>query len=75
MGVLCWSMFGYSLLCVLTSFAIILTRKRVLVSLILLSFRCLVTVSVLWLILAVPWVDLQCVIVIFSGLTHLLYEV
>ena len=28
------------------------------------------TVSVLWLSLVVPWVGLQCVIVVFSGHTH-----
>ena len=36
-GVLCWSLFWYSLLCVLSSFAIILSRKRELVALLLLS--------------------------------------
>ena len=35
-------------------FAIILKRKRNLVALLLLSYRCLVTVNVLWLFLAVP---------------------
>ena len=60
--VLCWSLFWYSLLCALSSFEIILKRKRELVALLLLSFRCLVTVNVLWLFLAVPWVRLQCVI-------------
>ena len=37
----------YALLYVLSSFAIILTRKRELVALLLLSFGCLVTVNVL----------------------------
>ena len=37
-GVLCWSLFWYSLLCVRSSFAIILTRKRGLVALLVLSF-------------------------------------
>ena len=32
---------------------------------------CLVTVSVLWLLLAVPWVGLQCVVVAFPGHYHL----
>ena len=36
---------------VLSSFAIILTRKRELVALLLLSLGCLVTVNVLWLFL------------------------
>ena len=29
--------------------------------------------NVLWLFLTVPWVDLQCVIVVFPGHTHLLF--
>ena len=37
----------YALLFVLSSFAVILTKKRELVSLLLLSFECLVTVNVL----------------------------
>ena len=40
----------------------------------LLSYGCLVTVNVLWLFLTVPWVDLQCVIVIFSDHTHFLKQ-
>ena len=44
---------------VISSFAIILTRKRELVALLLLSFGCLVTVNVLWFFLMVPWVGLQ----------------
>ena len=47
-GVLWWSLFWYALLYVLSSFAIILTRKRELVALLLLSFGCLVTVDVLY---------------------------
>ena len=43
MGVLCWSLFWYALLYVLSSFEIILMRKRKLVALLLLSFGCLVT--------------------------------
>ena len=52
-GVLCLSLFLYELHCVLSSFAIILKRKRELVALLLLSYRCLVTVNVLWLLLTV----------------------
>ena len=44
----CWPLFWYALLYVLSSFAIILTRKRQLVALLLLSFGCLVTVNVLY---------------------------
>ena len=58
------SLFCYALLCVHSSFAIILKRKRKLIALLLLSYRCIFTINVLWLLLAVPWVGLQCVIVI-----------
>ena len=60
----------YSLLCVLSSFAIILTRKGELVALLLLSFGCRVTVNVLYLFLKVPWVGLQFLIVVFPDHTH-----
>ena len=53
-----WSLFWYALRYVLTSFAIILTRKRELVAMLLLSFVCLVTVNAQGLSLTVPWVDL-----------------
>ena len=49
MGNLCLSLFKYALLCVLSSFAIILKGKRELVALLLLSYRCLVAVNILWL--------------------------
>ena len=39
--------FYYALLCVLSSFAILLNRKRELIALLLLSNGCLVTVNVL----------------------------
>ena len=55
------------------SFAIILTRKRDLIAFLLFSFRCLVTVNVLWLFLKVPLVGLQCAIVVFPDHTHLLF--
>ena len=65
----------YAIPYVHSSFAIIFTRKRELIALLLLSLECLVTVNVLWLFLAVPWVSLQYVIVIFPNHTHLLlYE-
>ena len=64
------SLFCYALLCVHSSFAFILKRKG-LVALLLLSFMCIVTVNVLWLFLTVPWVALQCVIVVFPDYTHL----
>ena len=54
-----------------SSFAIILMGKRELVGLLSLSFWCLVVI--VWLFLAVPWVCLQFVIVVFPGHTHLLF--
>ena len=47
MEVLYLSLFCCALLCVLSSFAIILEKKRELVALLLLSYGCLVTVYVL----------------------------
>ena len=73
--ILCLSLFWYALLCVFSSFAIILKRKRELVALLLLSYGCLPTVNVLWLFLTVLWVSLQCVIVVFLDHTHLLFDV
>ena len=55
-------------------FAIILKRNRKLVALILLSYRFILTLNVLWLFLTVPWVGLQCVIVVFPDHTHLLFK-
>ena len=57
---------------VLSSFAIILTGKRELVALLSLSSWCLVIV--VWLFLAVSWVCLQFVIVVFPDHTHLLFQ-
>ena len=53
------------------AFAIILKRKRKLVALLLLSYKCIATINVLWLFLNVPWVGLQYVIVVFSDHTHI----
>ena len=69
----CWFLFCYALLCVHSIFAIMLKRKRKLVALLLLSYRCVVTINVLWLFLALPWCGLQCVFVVFPDHTHLLY--
>ena len=74
MGVLCWSLFWYALLYVLSSFAIILTRKIELVASLLSSFGCLVTVNVLYLFITVPCFGLQFVIVVFPNYTHFLYR-
>ena len=46
-GVLCLSLFCYELLCVHSSFAIILKRKKKLAALILLSYRCIFTINVM----------------------------
>ena len=73
-GVLCLSLLCYVLLCVHTSFAIILKRNRKLVALLLLSYICIVTINVLCLFLTVPWVGLQYVIVVFTDHTHLLFN-
>ena len=70
MGVCNCSMFCCTLLYVHSSFAIIFMGKRELVALLNLSSCCLVMVG--WLFLAVPWVCLQCVIVVFSDHTHFL---
>ena len=59
----------YALFCVHSSFAIIWTRKRGLVDLLLLSFGCLVIVDILWLFFTLPWVGLLCVIVVFPDHT------
>ena len=74
MGVLCLSLFCYALLCVHYSFAIILKRKRKLFVLLLMPYRCIVTINILWLFLMVPWVGLQYVIVVFPDHTHLLFK-
>ena len=73
-GVLSLSLFCYALLCVHSSFAIILKRKRKLVALLLLSYRCSATINVMWLFLTLSWVGLQCVIVVFPDHTHLLFQ-
>ena len=65
------SMFCYALLCVHSSFAIILMGKRELVALLCLSSWCLVIV--VWLFLTMPRVCLQFVIVVFPDHTHLLF--
>ena len=60
----------YALLCVHSSFAIIMKRKRTLVALLLFSYICMVTVNIMWLFLMVPGIGLQCVIVVFPDHTH-----
>ena len=65
------SMFCCALLYAYSSFAIILMEKRKLVALLSLSSWCLVIV--VWLFLAVPWVCLQFVIVVFPDQTNFLF--
>ena len=65
-----WSLFCYALLGVLSTLAILLTRKKELFALLYLFSSCLVTVSVLLLFLTVPWFGLQCVNVVFPGHIH-----
>ena len=67
---MCLPLFCYALVCVHSSFAIILKSKRKLVVLLLLSYRCIATINVLWLFFALRWVGLQCVIVVFPDHTH-----
>ena len=64
----------YALLCVQSSFAIILKRKRKLVALLLSLYRCFVTLNVMCLFLVMPWVGLQYVTVVFPDHTHILFE-
>ena len=71
MGVCNCSMFCCTLLCAYSSFAIILMWKRKFAVLLSLSSWCLVIF--VWLFLAVPWVCLQFVIVVFPDHTYLLF--
>ena len=64
------SMLCYALLCIYSSFAIILMGKSEVFALFCLSSWCLVIV--VWLVRAVLWVYLQFVIVVFPMHTHLL---
>ena len=64
-------MFCCTLLYANSSFTIILMRKRELVALLSLSFWCLG--MVVWLFLAVSWVCLRFVSVVFSDHTQLLF--
>ena len=71
LGVCNCSMFSCTLLYVHSSFAIILMGKRELVVFLSLSSWCLM--MVVWLFLAVPWVCLRFVIVVFPDHSHLLF--
>ena len=71
MGICNCFMFCCTLLYVHSSFAIVLMGKRELVTLLSLSSWCLEIV--VWLFLAVPWVCLWFVSVVFPDHTHLLF--
>ena len=71
-GVLCVSLFCYTLLCAHSCFASIFKRKRKLVALLLLSYSCTVSINVLRLFLTVPCIGLQYVIVVCLDRAHLL---
>ena len=73
MGVCNCSILCCTLLYVHSSIAIIVTGKRELVALLNLSFWCHVMVE--WLFLAVPWVCLRFVIMVFHDHTHLLFHI
>ena len=66
--------FCYAVLCVLSSFTIILLGKRELVALLLLSSLCLVADIVLCLFLTVLWVGLQFLTLAIPGHTHLHFD-
>ena len=64
----------YGVLC-LSSIVIILMGKVDLVALLCLPSWCFVTVDVMWLFLALPWVGLQCVSMVFPHNTYLVFLV
>ena len=73
-GIMCLSLLCYTLLCVHSSSVIILTRKRKLIDFLLLAYICLVTVNILWFFLRVPWVGLQCVIVVYPDYSYSVFD-
>ena len=68
-GIPCLSLFCCALICVSSSFSIILTGKGERVALLLLSYGYLVTLNVMYR----SWVGLRCVIAVLPGHTHLLF--
>ena len=53
----------------------VLKNKRKLAALLSLSYRCIVSINVLWLFLTVLWVGLQYVFVVFPNHTHLFFVI
>ena len=70
-GVCGCSWLCYTILSIRSSFAL---RKRELIDLHQFSSRWHVLINVVCLCLTVPWVDLQCAIVIFPVQTHVRFE-
>ena len=69
-GVQCLSLFCYASICIISSFAITLKKKRIgWFAFIVLWMSCYCK----RLFLAVLWIDLQCVIVVFPDHTYLLF--
>ena len=64
-----FALFCYALLCVLSSFAIIIEEEERAGCFAFIVLR----MSWMWLFLAVLWVGLQCVIVVFPDHTHLFF--
>ena len=67
--------YSYQTVNSIINFAIIFKRKRKLVASLLLSYRFIITINVLWVFLTVPWVGMQYVIVIFLDHTHFLFSI
>ena len=65
-----YSLFCYALLSVHSSFSTILKRKKKRIALLLLSYRCIVTITILCLFLTVQWVSLQCMVAVYPDLIH-----
>ena len=70
MGVLCWSLRWYAYLCVFSSVCNHLNEEEMADCFAFLPFLCLVTINVVWFFLTVPWVGLECVIVVFPDHTY-----
>ena len=62
---MCLSLFCYALLCVHSSYAIILERKRKLAAFAIIVLQMYCYCKYLWLFLIVPWLGLQYMIVVY----------
>ena len=70
LGFCVWSLFCYSALYVLVLQSFYGEERAGCLVLVVFMMSC-VAISVLWLLLVMPWVGLQCVIVVFPDHTHL----